>query len=70
MSRKKKIEQLLPEFIVMNDKAEYFAGMREGYFYWSSDFSDAKTYDEVAKYETIKRFEPWHNPELIYLDDM
>lgn len=68
MARKSK-QPLLKKFIVMNYKSEYFSGMKRGYFYWTSSFQEAKIFDEVSKYDSILKYEPESEPELIYLDE-
>lgn len=71
MKRKKKIvEDTPPEFLVINYNAEYFAGIRGGYFYWSSSFEEAKVFNEIEKYNSILRYEPHKHPELVYVNDL
>lgn len=65
--KKKVIENAPPKYVVMNYKAEYFAGLRGGYPHWSSSFEEAKEFDEIEKYNYILKYESYQSPEVVYL---
>jgi len=54
MRKKKQKEAKSKEFVVMNSKLEYFAGMMYGgQLVWCSDFKEAKPLNDEAKFKTI-----------------
>lgn len=61
---KKQKEPKPKEFIMMNEDGEFYAGMVYGQLYWSIDRRDAKPFDDIAKYEGMKRWYP--QKEIIY----
>ncbi len=56
MRKKKQKEAKSKEFVVMNSKLEYFAGMMYGgQLVWCSDFKEAKPLNDEAKFKTLAR---------------
>jgi len=56
MRKKKQKEAKSKEFVVMNSKLEYFAGMMYGgQLVWCSDFKEAKPLNDEAKFKTLER---------------
>ena len=56
MRKKKQKEAKSKEFVVMNSKLEYFAGMMYGgQLVWCSDFKEAKPLDDEAKFKTLEK---------------
>ena len=53
---KKAREPKEPEFIVMNEYAQVFSGLRRGYPDFSDDMDEAKPLEGQGKFETLKRF--------------
>lgn len=59
-----KLDFLVPDFIIMNEDGEFFAGLvYGGQLMWTSDISEAKPLDCLDKLNTIRRM---CKKELIY----
>jgi hypothetical protein len=44
-----------PEYIVLDERARVFAGLREGYPYYSEDLDEAKPLKGQTKFSTLQR---------------
>lgn len=67
--KKKEVESKNKSFFVINSNFEYFSGMMYGgQLVWCSDVREAKPFNEISKFESLKRI--CKNEELIidYVD--
>lgn len=55
---KKKQEDQVRRFIVMNQNGEFFSGFANGSFKWSLSTKDARELDSIEQFKTIQRHEP------------
>ena len=45
-----------PEYLVLDERARVFAGLREGYPYYSEDLDEAKPLRGQSKFELLRRY--------------
>jgi hypothetical protein len=45
-----------PEFIILDERARVFAGLREGYPFFSEDLDEAKPLQGQAKFDFLQRY--------------
>ena len=48
--------ELEPEYIVVDDRARVFAGLREGHLYFSENMDDAKPLKGQSKFDNMQSY--------------
>ena len=61
---KKKSTPKERDFIIMNEDGEFYVGIIYGQLAWSTDRKEAKPFDDLAKFEGMKRWYP--QKEIVY----
>lgn len=68
MRKKKESVKEEPEYIILDERARVFSGLREGYHIFSEDLDDAKPLQGQSKFEYMQRCVPYFKLEQIFLD--
>jgi len=54
--KNKRDPEIEPEFIILDERARVFAGLREGYPFFSEDLDEAKPLQGQAKFDFLQRY--------------
>lgn len=55
MRRRKKDQEKLSQYIVVNEYCQVFAGLKGGYPYFEEDWQRARTLNNLHQFDKIKR---------------
>lgn len=56
MKKKREEPEIEPEFIILDERARVFAGLREGYPFFSENLDEAKPLQGQAKFDFLQRY--------------
>jgi hypothetical protein len=59
MKKKNKVEELEPEYIILDEQARVFTGLKGGYPEFLDDVNEAKPLRGQGKFDFMQRYHPY-----------